>query len=153
MMKSMKLNLAKVPGADWLNGAIAWVKAGSPDWERPPQPSIELPNGPPTQRRNVNRRNKPYRAMLALDKGNVPVQGLDFDENGAAVLSQFAILPGSVVFIKFTSAAQAINGMVGFAYVRDCTRRAKGFAIRLEFNSELMEEQMGSWVYKYIAEK
>jgi hypothetical protein len=144
MVRGMKL--PDISPSQWVRGVMQWVRSGSAksadsEAQTTPAPAILT-----EERRRHERARKSFTAVLSLERGGLPVEGIDLHDFGAAVVSQILIPPDSVIFIHVRQ-----DHRVGFAHVRHCTLRGKGtYVIGLEFRGGLMAEETGGWRYQRV---
>jgi PilZ domain len=136
----MKAKQYQSTAARWFHKAVTWVKEGSPDY---------IPEANRTwaeERRRFRRVKSSFKAELTVDGRAFKAQGTDRHPHGARVVTEIEIVPGKQILIHLVQ-----KRVVGFAYVRYCSRRGDGtFAIGLEFSGELMPKEPGPWNYTRV---
>jgi len=76
-----------------------------------------------------------FQASLSGSFGTIGVMGSDVNRKGAGVQSHTALPLGSMVFLRITNL-----GLMGFAYVRHCSRYGQGYQLGLQFRERLTRE-------------
>jgi hypothetical protein len=90
-----------------------------------------------------------FSAIMSGSFGMLPVIGVDANRGGAGVQSTEALPLGSLVFLRITSL-----GLMGFAHVRHCSRRADGYLLGLQFRDALSRERQeaGAWNWRQLSQ-
>jgi hypothetical protein len=83
-----------------------------------------------------------FHGTLAGPFGKLKVTGVDANRDGAGVQSPETLPLGTLVFFRITEL-----GLMGFAHVRHCSRRADGYFLGLQFREGLARErgEIGNW--------
>jgi hypothetical protein len=97
------------------------------------------------ERRSFPRPPLGFRATLKLQKQDatattIRVRGYDLTKFGTMVISNYPLVPGSVVFIEIPSVK-----LMGIGHVKHCRQHNLKFRIGMEFRNPLMRSHEGVW--------
>jgi hypothetical protein len=100
-----------------------------------------------SERRAQKRVKAHFGAEITLSAGLLQVRGVNLHKMGLGVISSQPLKVGSTVFVRITK-----RGLVGFAHVRHCAEHGPlSYSVGLEFQSEPMRQEAGSWSYERIS--